>query len=167
MTFGYIALPGENTTEIGMMFNRGGIISFSNIIGLIFLASAWASVLQHIGILEFLLNKLSYLKILKHKVRLTGYLISILTSVTTCAIIPAIFIPSAWLKERYASAGWQVEHLSQDMIEGSFAAASLVPWSNFNFLVLGTLGVGAFATVPYNIFAPLLIFSVIMKECFK
>ena len=92
------------------------------------------------------------LKILRGKINVTGTLLGIIISVMTCAVIPAIIVPSAFLKDKYLAAGLQSEHLSRDLTEASMAAAVLVPWSNLNFFVLGTLGVGAFQTTPYNFF---------------
>ncbi|CEP69408.1 Na+/H+ antiporter, NhaC-like [Moorella glycerini] len=154
MSAGYVPATRD---EIAGMLARGGIISFGNVIELIFLASAWASILQHIGVLEFLLGKLTDLKLLKGRICATGTLLGVLMSVLTCAIIPAILVPSLWLKDRYIAAGYRAEHLSRDLVESSFAAAALVPWSNLNFIVLGTLGTGAFQTTPYNFFAWLII----------
>jgi len=154
MSGGYKVISNGKVVNI---LSKGGIASFGDIILLILLASAWAAILQHIGVLEFLLGKLVNLNLLKGKIRVTGFLIGALVSAMTCAIIPAILIPSLWLKERYTKAGWTQEYLSQDLIESSFAMASLLPWTNFNFMVVGTLGVGAFQTVPYNIFSYLII----------
>ncbi|MBE3571756.1 MAG: hypothetical protein IMW95_02225 [Moorella humiferrea] len=148
-------VPAGN--QLAAMLNKGGIIGFGNIIELILLASAWATVLQHIGVLELLLGKLANMKLLRGRICATGTLLGVLMSILTCAIIPAVLVPSLWLKERYKEAGYRPEHLSRDLVEGSFAVAALVPWTNLNFIVLGTLGVGAFQTTPYNIFSWLII----------
>ncbi len=154
MSTGYTTPAGN---ELAAMLNRGGIISFGNIIELILLASAWATVLQHIGALEFLLGRLADWQLLRGRLRATATLLGILMSLLTCAIIPAILVPSLWLKDRYAAAGYRPEHLSRDLVEGSFAVAVLVPWTNLNFIALGTLGAGAFQTAPYNLFAWIII----------
>lgn len=159
MSFGYTL---NNNSSLAQVLTRGGIISFGNVIELILLATAWAATMQHIGVLKLLLEKLMEFRLLKEKITVTGTLLSIIISVMTCAIIPAILVPSTFLKEKYISAGWQREHLSRDLTEGAFAAAALVPWSNFNFLVLGTLGIGAFQTTPYNLFSWLIIFAALM-----
>lgn len=154
MSTGYTAKAGY---EIPAMLNKGGIIGFGNIIELILLASAWATVLQHIGVLEFFLGKLANMKLLQGRLGATSTLLGVLMSLLTCAIIPAVLVPSLWLKERYAAAGYQPEHLSRDLVEGSFAVAALVPWTNLNFIVLGTLGAGALQTTPYNLFSWLIV----------
>ncbi|MGI9862266.1 Na+/H+ antiporter NhaC family protein [Moorella naiadis] len=154
MSFGYTATAGN---EVAAMLNKGGIIAFGNIIELILLASAWATVLQHIGVLELLLGKLAKMKLLKGRICATGTLLAVLMSVLTCAIIPAVLVPSLWLKDQYTATGYRPEHLSRDLVEGSFAVAALVPWTNLNFIVLGTLGVGALQTTPYNIFSWLVV----------
>ena len=154
MSTGYTAKAGY---EIAAMLNKGGIIGFGNIIELILLASAWATVLQHIGVLEFFLGKLANMKLLQGRLGATSTLLGVLMSLLTCAIIPAVLVPSLWLKDRYAAAGYQPEHLSRDLVEGSFAVAALVPWTNLNFIVLGTLGAGALQTTPYNFFSWLIV----------
>nr|WP_255419867.1 Na+/H+ antiporter NhaC family protein [Moorella sp. Hama-1] len=154
MSGGYTATAGN---EAAAMLNKGGIIAFGNIIELILLASAWATVMQHIGVLELLLGKLANTKLLKGRICATGTLLAVLMSVLTCAIIPAVLVPSLWLKDQYTATGYRPEHLSRDLVEGSFAVAALVPWTNLNFIVLGTLGVGALQTTPYNIFSWLVV----------
>lgn len=161
MNFGYIA---NDPSFVAQVLTRGGVVSFGNVIELILLASAWASALEHIGVLKFFLTKLMNLKVFRGKITITASIIGIVISILTCAIIPAILVPSAFLKEKYLAAGWQSEHLSKDLLEGSFAAAALVPWSNMNFLVLGTLGIGAFQTTPYNFFSWLIILAAFISR---
>lgn len=150
MSFGY---QSDNNSLIVQALERGGVISFGNIVELILLATAWAATMERIGVLEFLLKKLMELRFLKNKIPMTGTFLGIIISIMTCAIIPAILVPSIFLKDHYLKAGLQTEHLSRDLTEGAFAAAALIPWSNLNFFVLGTLGIGAFETVPYNFFS--------------
>lgn len=156
MSFGYST---NNHTSIAQVLNRGGVIGFGNVVELILLASAWAAMMQQIGVLKLIFNRLMEFEFLKGKIAATGTLVSVVISVMTCAIIPAILVPSALLKDKYSAVGWKSEYLSRDLTEGSLAVAALVPWSNMNFLVLGTLGIGAFQTTPYNFFAWLMLIT--------
>ncbi|HZK56241.1 MAG TPA: Na+/H+ antiporter NhaC family protein [Desulfosporosinus sp.] len=153
MNLGYTT----HSTPLAQILTRGGVIAFGNVVELVLLASAWAATMQYIGVMQLLLKKMMQIKILKGKVTATGTLLSIIITVMTCAVIPAILVPSAFLKEKYIAAGLQSEHLSRDLTEASLAAAALVPWSNLNFIVLATLGIGAFQTTPYNLFSWLIL----------
>ncbi|MEA4900682.1 Na+/H+ antiporter NhaC family protein [Desulfitobacterium sp.] len=156
MSFGYTL---NQNSLLGQILTRGGVINFGNVVELMLLASAWALTMERIGVIKLILNSLMNRKIFHGKINALATLLGTLISAMTCAIIPAILVPSPFLMEKYRLAGWQSEHLSKDLIEGSFAIAALVPWSNMNFLVLGTLGIGAFQTAPYNFF-PIILLSV-------
>ncbi|WP_434512702.1 Na+/H+ antiporter NhaC family protein [Desulfitobacterium sp. AusDCA] len=154
MSFGYTT---NQNSLLGQILTRGGAINFGNVVELMLLASAWASTMERIGVIKLILKSLMNWKMFQGKINALGTLLGTLISAMTCAIIPAILVPSSFIKEKYLAVGWQSEHLSKDLIEGSFAIAGLVPWSNMNFLVLGTLGIGAFQTTPYNFFPIILL----------
>lgn len=148
--------------EVMQMFARGGIIAFGSIMQLIMLATIWGALLKQIGVLDVIFAKLISLPFLQKRLVLQSHLLSIMISISTCAVIPAIIISGELLQEKYQQKGIEIEQLYRDLTASGFLASPVVPWTNIAFFTSGTLGINLLPAIPYLWFCWLYFIWVLM-----
>lgn len=137
---GFIAESGNKTAD--NIFNRGGIVSMSGTMSIVFFALTFGGVLERIGCFDSILNAI--LKRMKRFWQLqTGALGGTILMIlgTGDSYLPMAFIGRLFSKA-YDKFKYSRLNLSRAIEEGGTLMTPLVPWSASGIFVSATLGLG-------------------------
>lgn len=151
MTNGFSSETGVELVD--NLLSRGGINSMGNTVILLISAVALGGILEAIGSLDLILNKvLAYVKSDGSLVTVT-VLSSLIIGISTGAQLLAIMLPARMYHNAYIEADLHPENLSRVSVAIGAICINLVPWSVPALFAQSVLGVSAISFIPYIIFA--------------
>lgn len=133
--------PSSVVWEVTKLLNRGGLVSMSGLVTVIFCAYAFASIIERAGILEIILN--SFHK----KIKTTGQLVlvTILSSMGLVTAAGTSFISIVMIgelfKDLYIQMNLHPKNLSRSLEDAGTMFNCLIPWSSAGVFYIGSLGV--------------------------
>ena len=147
---GYTSNTGNEALD--SLLTRGGMSSMLNTVWLILCAMAFGSVMEHIGLLQRILQG-----ILSRVRSVTGLIISTVftcigSNVLTADQYIGIVLPGRMFKLEYARYGLASENLSRTLEDSATLTSPLIPWNTCGAYMAATLGVATFSYLPYAIF---------------
>ena len=147
---GYTSNTGNEALD--SLLSRGGMSSMLNTVWLIICAMSFGSVMEHIGLLQRILEG-----ILSRVRSVTGLIISTVFTCIGSNILTAdqyigIVLPGRMFKLEYARYGLASKNLSRTLEDSATLTSPLVPWNTCGAYMAATLGVATFSYLPYAIF---------------
>lgn len=144
---GFISKTGDKV--IDSLLSRGGAISMSGLVMLLFAAFTFAGVIEKIGVLDAIMEKL--LKIIKNTSSLI--ICSLFTSIATVYLSSSVYVSIILNGRMYTNAykkkNLDIINLSRTITEGSAYFGGMCPWSGGGIIVIASLGVAPWTYVPY------------------
>jgi Na+:H+ antiporter, NhaC family len=147
---GFVYRSGDPALDA--LLSRGGMESMLNTIWLIMAALAFGAVLEHAGMLE---------RIVSPAVGLAHSTVALVATVVATAIgmnivagdqYIAIVLPGRMFKLEFARRGLAPRILSRTIGDSGTVTSPLVPWNSCGAYMSATLGVAAFAYLPFAFF---------------
>ena len=147
---GFVYQSGD--PDLDTLLSRGGMDSMLNTIWLIMAALAFGAVLEHAGMLE---------RIVAPAVGFARSTVSLVATVVATAIgmnivagdqYLAVVLPGRMFKAEFARRGLAPRLLSRTIGNSGTVTAPLVPWNSCGAYMSATLGVFAFAYLPFAFF---------------
>ena len=147
---GFVYQSGD--PNLDTLLSRGGMESMLNTIWLIMAALTFGAVLEHAGMLE---------RIIAPAVGFARSAVSLVATVVATAIgmnivagdqYIAVVLPGRMFKVEFARRGLAPRLLSRTIGDSGTVTSPLVPWNSCGAYMSATLGVFAFAYLPYAFF---------------
>ncbi len=147
---GFVYQSGDPALDT--LLSRGGMDSMLNTIWLIMAALAFGAVLEHAGMLE---------RIVAPTVAFARSTVALVATVVASAIgmnivagdqYLAVVLPGRMFKAEFARRGLAPRLLSRTIGDSGTVTAPLVPWNSCGAYMSATLGVFAFAYLPFAFF---------------
>lgn len=144
---GYVSKTGVKV--IDGLLSRGGAMSIAGLVMLLFAAFTFAGLIEKIGVLDVIMEKL--LKVINS----TGSLIlsSLLTTIVTVflssSVYVAIILNGRMYEKAYKKKNLHIINLARTITEGSAYFGGMCPWSGGALLVISSLGVAPWSYIPY------------------
>jgi NhaC family Na+:H+ antiporter len=126
--------------EINKLLTRGGILGMMGATALAFLAVGLGEILQRIGVLNVVLQKIN--KVIHSKAAV----------VITASQYIAIILTGQIMKNSFKEYKIGRTVLSRTLEDGGTIFAYLVPWSTTGVFITGVLGIEVFTYAPYAFF---------------
>lgn len=147
---GYVSNTGN--ADLDSLLTRGGMSSMLNTVWLIICAMAFGSIMEHIGLLQRILQA-----ILSRVRSVTGLIVSTVftcigSNVLTADQYIGIVLPGRMYKLEYARYGLASKNLSRTLEDSATLTSPLVPWNTCGAYMAGTLGVATLSYLPYAFF---------------
>jgi len=144
---GYVSNTG--VPMVDELLTRGGLMSMMETVALIISALSFGGIMERTGMLRVLAGAL-----LK-RVRRTGSLIA--TTIFSCIAMNAIaadqfiaiVVPGRMYKNAFDARGLHPKNLSRVLEDSGTLSSPLIPWNSCGAFMSATLGVSAFAYLPY------------------
>jgi len=134
---------------IDKLLSGGGLTSMMGLILIIFCAFTFAGVVESIGVLDAVLNKLTKLTQSSGSLILTSTLTSILTVYLSSSVYVSLILNGRMYVPAYRKVGLHRVGLSRTIVEAASYSGAYVPWSGGAILILSTLGVSWMQFTPY------------------
>jgi Na+:H+ antiporter, NhaC family len=150
MASGFVYRSGD--PDLDTLLSRGGMDSMLNTIWLIMAALAFGAVLERAGMLE---------RIVAPTVRFARSTVSLVATVVASAIgmnivagdqYLSVVLPGRMFKGEFARRGLPPRLLSRTLGDSGIVSAPLIPWNSCGAFMSATLGVFAFAYLPFAFF---------------
>jgi NhaC family Na+:H+ antiporter len=129
----------SGVAEVDQLLNRGGIASMMGTVTLAILALGYGEILQKLGVLSVILEKISRIILTPGKLVITTLLTCLLTNMLTASQYMAIILPGETLSPAYKKMGVARRVLSRTLEDGGTIFSYLVPWSMAAVYVSGVL----------------------------
>lgn len=149
-TFAHFGFVGNTGVEaVDSMISRGGLDSMMYTNSQLFIAFAMGGILEHIGVLEVILKKLS-----KVANSVVGLISATLASVLALEFVTAdtylpMLLTGRTLKPAYDKQKLHGRVLSRSLEDTGTLGAWMVPWSTCGVFAAATLGVSVVEYLPY------------------
>jgi NhaC family Na+:H+ antiporter len=150
MASGFVYRSGD--PDLDTLLSRGGMDSMLNTIWLIMAALAFGAVLERAGMLE---------RIVAPTVRFARSTVSLVATVVASAIgmnvvagdqYLSVVLPGRMFKGEFARRELAPRLLSRTLGDSGIVSAPLIPWNSCGAFMSATLGVSAFAYLPFAFF---------------
>ncbi len=138
--------------EINKLLTRGGMLGMMGATALAFLAVGLGEVLQGIGVLNVVLNKMNKIIHSNAAVVITTLIISLIVTILCASQYIAIILTGQIMKNSYKEHKIGKTVLSRTLEDGGTIFAYLVPWSTSGVFITGVLGIEVFTYAPYAFF---------------
>ncbi|WP_129599163.1 Na+/H+ antiporter NhaC [Anaerophilus nitritogenes] len=145
--YGYVSETGFEAVD--KLLTRGGLDSMMWTVSLILVAMSFGGVMEKIGILEVIGEKLLTFATSTGSLVLTTALTCIFCNFTMSDQYLAIVVPGRMFKKKYEEQGLHPKNLSRVLEDTGTLTSSLVPWSTCGAFMSTTLSVHPFAYLPY------------------
>ncbi len=138
--------------DLDTLLSRGGMDSMLNTVWLIMAALAFGSVLEHSGMLD---------RVIAPAVTFARSTVALVATVVVSGIgmnivagdqYLAVVLPGRMFKGEFAKRGLAPRLLSRTLGNSATVTAPLVPWNSCGAYMSATLGVAAFAYLPFAFF---------------
>lgn len=153
-TFGFKGNSGIDMLD--NLLSKGGINSMGNTIILLITAAALGGIMQEVGILNTILNKIMSLISNSKQLMVATLVSSFLIGFGTGAQILAIIIPASMFSPSFKKMGIHTKNLSRAVEAAGTVGITLVPWSVPTIFAANMLGANPIEFIPY-LFFPMLI----------
>jgi len=144
---GYVSNTGIEI--IDKLLSRGGALSLAGLVMLLFAAFTFAGLIEKIGVLDAIMEKL--LKVINStgSLVLCSLLTSILTVFLSSSVYVSIILNGRMYDKAYKKMNLDTINLSRTITEGSAYFGAIVPWSGGALLVMASLGISSIEYFPY------------------
>lgn len=144
---------GEVVTDVSTLLNRGGMSSMSSIIIILFCGYTFIGVVSATGILRVAVNPL--MKYINGRVSLifASLVTDLVILVCSGSSYPAHIVVGEMYRKKYIELGIELKVLSRSMEDVGTMIAPLVPWGSSGAFYLATLGVAAWGSDGYALWA--------------
>jgi NhaC family Na+:H+ antiporter len=119
---------------------------------LAFLAVGLGEILQRIGVLNVVLNKINKVVHSRPAVVISTLFVSLIVTVLCASQYIAIILTGQIMKNSFKEYKISRTVLSRTLEDGGTIFAYLVPWSTTGVFITGVLGIEVFAYAPYAFF---------------
>ncbi len=161
MYAGFISNTGIEAVD--HLLTRGGLISMTSTVALMFMSLMMAGLMQSTGIMNQFLFKLNKVTRSRFSLVATTLISCILLSYFAADPYLAMLIPANVLGEKYDTFGLDRSILSRTLEDGATIICPMVPWGTNGIYCANALGISVSAYLPYyymGFFTP--IFSLIL-----
>ena len=134
-------------------------------VSLALLALGLGEMLQKMGVLSVMLQKMEMFIRSPRSLVLTTLATCLVTTVLTASQYIAILLPGQVMKNAYTKQGVQKRVLSRTLEDGGTIFTFLIPWSTTGIFVSGVLGVEVLEYVPYAFLAILCPLIAVFYAC--
>lgn len=138
--------------EINKLLTRGGILNMMSATALAFLALGLGEILQRIGVLNVVMQKINKVIRSKSTVVITTIFASLIVTILCASQYIAIILTGQFMKNSFKEYKIGRTVLSRTLEDGGTIFAFLVPWSTSGVFVTGVLGIEVFSYLPYTFF---------------
>ena len=149
MNTGYQAHTGVE--EVDKLISQGGMMSMMEVQLVAFTAFSFGGILQRIGLLTVILNRVMRFTNKVWSLVLTTICSSLITALTTGSSYLAMILPGDLLSPLYKKKGLAAKNLSRIIEESGAIMVPLVPWSMAGVFITGILGVPTLSYLPWAI----------------
>lgn len=144
---GYTASTGE--ASIDALLSGGGLASMMNLILIIFCAFIFAGIIETMGLLDVILERLIKLSNSKGNLVLVSVATTILGVYLSSSVYVSLIVNGRMWKPAYEGAGMHSQVLGRTLTEAGSYTGAIVPWSGGALIMLSTFGVHWYEYVPY------------------
>lgn len=145
---GYKASTGNETVDA--LLTRGGCTSLSGLLLLLFMAFIFAGVLNKIGVLDSIAEKLTRIIKGTGSLVLCSLLTSILGGFLSASVYVSIILNTQMYDKAYRKAGLDRVNLARTTLEGTAHWGGMIAYSGGGVLVLSATGVAAWSYIPFT-----------------
>ena len=143
------------STEIKLLndlLTRGGLSSMLELVSLIILAVVLGGLLEKLGILNTILNKI--IKSIKNKSQLITVTMvsSFITAILSCNQLLAVFLPGKMLGRKYDELDVPRSILGRSLGDSGLILSPLIPWNINALMMMGILGVHTLEYFKFSFF---------------
>ena len=149
----------KSSSEIEMinsLLSKGGVTSMGGTIILLITAAALGGIMQKVGILDIILERMMTWINSKRKMLITSLVTSFLIGLSTGAQVLAIIIPANMFSNTFKKMGLHTKNLSRNVEAGGTVGITLVPWSVPAIFAASMLGAQPAQFIPF-LFFPMLV----------
>lgn len=138
--------------EINKLLTRGGMLGMMGATALAFLAVGLGEILQKIGVLNVVFDKMTKVVHTKAALVITTLITSLIITLLCASQYIAIILTGQIMKNGYKEFKVKKTVLSRTLEDGGTIFAYLVPWSTTGVFISGVLGVEVFTYAPFAFF---------------
>ncbi|NOR53371.1 MAG: Na+/H+ antiporter NhaC [Candidatus Aminicenantes bacterium] len=149
MNTGYQAHTGVE--EVDKLISQGGMMSMMGVQLVAFTAFSFGGILQRIGLLSVILNRVMRFTNKVWSLVLTTICSSIVTALLTASSYLSMILPGELLSPIYKKKGLAAKNLSRIVEESGAIMVPLIPWSMAGVFITGILGVPTLSYLPWAI----------------
>ncbi len=149
MNTGYQAHTGVE--EVDKLISQGGMMSMMEVQLVAFTAFSFGGILQRIGLLSVILNRVMRFTNKVWSLVLTTICSSIVTALATGSSYLSMILPGDLLSPIYKKKGLAAKNLSRIIEESGAIMVPLIPWSMAGVFITGILGVPTLSYLPWAI----------------
>ena len=149
----------SSNSEISMinsLLSKGGVTSMGGTIILLITAAALGGIMQKVGILDIILEKMMTWINSSRKLLVTSLVTAFLIGLSTGAQVLAIIIPAKMFSNSFREMGLDTKNLSRNVEAGGTVGITLVPWSVPAIFAANMLGAQPAEFIPF-LFFPMLV----------
>ncbi len=135
--------------SIDKLLSGGGLSAMMSLVLILLCAFIFAGVVERIGVLEVLVDKLKSITASPGPLVLTSLITSQLTVYLSSSVYVGMILNGRMYAPAYEKAGLKKVNLSRSVLEMCCYSGAYVPWSGGCLVVLGALGVQWYEYMPY------------------
>lgn len=149
----------QGQTDINLLnqlLTRGGLASMLDLVSLIILAVVLGGLLEKLGILNTILNKI--IRGIDNRSKLISVTMasSFITAALSCNQLLGVFLPGKMLGRKYDEMGVPRSILGRSLGDSGLILSPLIPWNINALMMMGILGVHTLDYFKYTFF-PILV----------
>ena len=137
---------------INELLSGGGMVSMTNTLFLVIAAVFFGSLLDAVGSLKYLLNKISFLVRRLSLLMVTTVCTAISLNLITGDQYISIILPGKIYKNNYIELNVSKTLMSRSLEDGGTITSVLIPWHSCAVFISGVLGISTLDYLPYCLF---------------
>jgi NhaC family Na+:H+ antiporter len=149
----YAGANGQTEIELlNQLLTRGGLASMLDLIALIILAVVLGGLLEKLGILNTILNKI--IQAIDNRSQLISVTMasSFITAALSCNQLLGVFLPGKMLSSKYDELDVPRSILGRSLGDSGLILSPLIPWNINALMMMGILGVHTLQYFKYTFF---------------
>lgn len=150
MENGYVSETGF--ADIDSLLSRGGLFSMNYTSSLTIIVMVYGSLLEKLGVLEVVLEKLKVLTRTVGNLVCTTVVTAILVNLITASQYMSIVLPGRMFVSEYKKKDMLPQTLSRTLEDSGTVTSLLIPWNLCGSFASTTLGVSCIAYLPFSVF---------------
>lgn len=150
----FSVMYGGFTSDTGIdtldkLLSGGGLGNMMSLILIVMCAFMFAGIIERMGLLNVILNKLILLATNKGHLTLVSALTTILGVYMTSSVYVSCIVNGRMWGDAYEKVGMDRKKLGQTLCEAGSYAGLVVPWSSGALLMMNTFGLSWYEYTPY------------------
>lgn len=150
MENGYVSETGF--ADIDSLLSRGGLFSMNYTSSLTIIVMVYGSLLEKLGVLEVVLEKLKVLTRTVGSLVCTTVVTAIMVNLITASQYMSIVLPGRMFVSEYKKKDMLPQTLSRTLEDSGTVTSLLIPWNLCGSFASTTLGVSCIAYLPFSVF---------------